>query len=73
MEKLLSTGEVSRLLGIPVHRIAYAHSVFQVPEPACRILNKRMYSANDVRRIADHFGVTLPADFSFEDAEKEAQ
>ena len=73
MDKLLSTGEVARLLGLQVYQIAYAHSTGQLAEPARRILNKRMYSADDVRRVANHFGVTLPSELQVEHVGKEAQ
>lgn len=72
MEQLLSTGEVAKLLGLQVYQIAYAHSTGQLAEPARRILNKRLYAPEDVRRVAEHFGVTLPTEVGF-DAGKGAE
>jgi DNA-binding transcriptional MerR regulator len=59
MIHVLSTGEVARLLGVPVHRIDYAHATGGLGEPLLRFLGKRVYQAQDVRRVALHFGVTL--------------
>jgi hypothetical protein len=52
--------EVSRLLKIKPYQIAYALSVGLVPEPELRISNKRVFMAEDIERLAAHFGVTLP-------------
>ena len=62
MELLLSAGQVARLLGLPPHRLSYAHASLALEEPACRILNKRMYTGEDVRRVATHFGIAISPD-----------
>ena len=59
MDQLFSAGQVARLLGLPAHRISYAHASLALAEPARRILNKRMYSAAEVRAVAAHFNVPL--------------
>lgn len=59
MDLLFSAGQVARLLGLPAHRIAYAHASLALAEPGRRILNKRMYTIDEVRAVAAHFGVPL--------------
>ncbi len=59
MQQLLSVGQVARLLGIPPHRLSYAHASLALAEPELRIMNKRMYTTDDVNRVAEHFGVVL--------------
>lgn len=59
MNTIFSTGQLARLLGIPAYKIGYAHATGRLEEPAFRFLDKRCYTAADVRRVATHFGVTL--------------
>lgn len=49
--------EVARILGRKPHHISYALTTRQVPEPHLRVANKRVFSAEDVERLARHFGV----------------
>lgn len=56
MKRIYSTGEAARLLGVPVHRISYAHASGKVKEPA-RVFGKRAYSENDLAALAKFFGV----------------
>ena len=58
MTRFLSLGEAARLLGVPPHRITYAHSVGSVAEPE-RVMGKRAYCQGDLARLAKHFGVRL--------------
>jgi hypothetical protein len=48
--------DVARRLGVKPYRIAYALSVGHVPEPEMRISNKRVFQAEDIDRLAEHFG-----------------
>jgi hypothetical protein len=73
MNELLSTGQLARLIGVPLYKIAYAHLHQDLAEPACRILGKRMYDAEDVRRVAEHFGVTIATLLMADAVEKEAK
>lgn len=57
--KLLLLHEVSKRLGIIAHKLVYAITSGKVPEPQLRINNKRIFQAEDVKRLADHFGVKL--------------
>lgn len=59
MNTIFSTGQLARLLGIPAYKIGYAHATGRLEEPAFRFLDKRCYTAADVRRVAAHFGVTI--------------
>lgn len=59
MDQLFSTGQVARLVGVPTYKIEYAHANNRLGEPAQRVMNKRLYTAADVQRVAQHFGVTL--------------
>lgn len=62
MQRIYSTGQVARLLGLRTHQLDYAHASNQLAEPGLRFLNKRVYELDDVRRVADHFGLRLDAD-----------
>jgi DNA-binding transcriptional MerR regulator len=57
MDQLFSTGQVARLLGVPSYRIEYAHTNNGLGEPVQRVMNKRLYTLDDLRRVAKHFGV----------------
>ena len=48
--------EVVRLLGIPAHRIVYAHQIGAVLEPK-RVCGRRAYAERDIMRLARHFGI----------------
>ena len=61
MQKIYSTGEVARLLGVRQHRIDYAITSGQLPPPKFHFLGKRCFSASEVEEIADHYGVQSPA------------
>ena len=57
MDKIYSTGEVAQMLGIPRHKIEYAIANGHLAETTLRFLDKRCFTGDDVRRIADYFGV----------------
>lgn len=59
MNELLLLHEVSKRLGIIAHKLVYAITTGKVPEPRLRINNKRIFQPDDVKRLADHFGVKL--------------
>ena len=50
---LIST--VAEMLGVPAHRIAYAYMSKKLPEPEMRLGNRRIFSAEDIRRLRNHF------------------
>ncbi len=59
-EKLYSTIDCVRLLGIAEHRLHYAHRIGQLREPAYRIAGKRIYDVEDIQRVAAYFSVEVP-------------
>ncbi len=59
MQDLLTLKNVAELLKVKPYRIGYVLSVKLVPEPALRIGNKRVFSQDNVTRLAAHFGVKL--------------
>ena len=54
-----STGQVARLLGVPIHKLSYAHATGHLPEPSQRFLGKRCYTADEVQQAANYFGVDI--------------
>jgi hypothetical protein len=50
--------DVARILKLKPHQIVYTLTTRQVPEPLLRVANKRVFSTEDVERLALHFGVT---------------
>ena len=54
-----TTTEVASVLGIPYWRIVYVHQSDKIPEPTLRIGNRRVYCSDDLRRLAEHFGIDL--------------
>lgn len=57
MQKMYSLKDVAKLLEIRSHRVGYAVSSGAVPEPDLRLGNKRIFTSEDVNRLAEHFGV----------------
>ena len=51
--------EVAHRLGLKYYRIAYQHKVGKLAEPL-RAGGRRAYGPDDVRRVAEHFGVPAP-------------
>lgn len=52
--------EAAALLGKKYYQVHYAHRSGQVPEPE-RFNNSRVYGPDDLRRLAEYFGVPVPA------------
>lgn len=73
MQQLYSTGQVAKLLGVQAYQIEYAYVSGQLAEPAFRFLGKRVHGPDDVRRVADHFGLALDDGLKVVDAGKEGQ
>ena len=51
--------DVARMLKLKPYKITYAISVGLVAEPGLRISNKRIFMAEDIERLAEHFGVAV--------------
>lgn len=67
---LITMGEAAHFLGIPYWRIVYAHQSGKIPEPTLRIGNSRVYRTADVRRLAEHFNITLNNSGDMQDEKK---
>lgn len=61
MSTSLSLKDVAALLRVPAYRIEYRLAHGLVPEPALRVAGRRVFMPEDVQRLAEHFGVMLPA------------
>jgi hypothetical protein len=59
MTELLSLRDCARRLGIAPHRIAYAHETGKLADVRLWVAHKRVYTAADVKRVADYFGIDL--------------
>jgi hypothetical protein len=57
MDKFYALGDVARLLNVQGYKIAYAISTGALPDASCRLANKRVFTSEDVQRIARYFGV----------------
>ena len=49
-------GDVARLLRTKPHKIVYLLTSGQVPEPEVRLGNRRLFSAEDIERLAAKLG-----------------
>jgi len=59
--KNYSLKDVTALLRRRAHVVEYALANGLVPEPQLRVGGRRIFTLADVRRLAKHFGVTLPS------------
>jgi hypothetical protein len=57
MKKLFLLSEVAGVLRKRPWQVAYAITSGMVPEPKLRISNKRIFVAEDIERLAAHFGI----------------
>ena len=55
--KLFSTLDCARLLKIAEHKITYAHRHCGLAEPTYHVAGKRVYTEEDLERIAEHFDI----------------
>jgi hypothetical protein len=59
MAQFYSSGEVARILSVPIHRIDYAITNQMIGGSAMRIGGKRIFAESDLSRLAAYFGVNL--------------
>jgi hypothetical protein len=57
---LFVLGDVAKLLGTKPYKITYAMTSGQVPEPEMRLGHQRVFTTEDVTRIARHLRVAMP-------------
>jgi DNA-binding transcriptional MerR regulator len=62
LQQLYSTIETARLVGVTEFRLAYAHRTGQLAEPTYKIANKRIYTQDDLQRVAEYFKNRQPWD-----------
>jgi DNA-binding transcriptional MerR regulator len=55
-QQLYLMSDVSRMLGVPAHRIAYLFMTRKLPEPQLRLGNRRVFSRSDVQKLAKTLG-----------------
>ena len=55
-QQLFLISDVSRMLGVPAHRIAYQFMTRKLPEPALKLGNRRLFTLYDVQRVAKALG-----------------
>ena len=55
-QQLFLISDVSRMLCVPAHRIAYQYMTRKLAEPALRLGNRRVFTLDDVRRAAKALG-----------------
>jgi hypothetical protein len=55
-QQLFLISDVSRMLGVPAHRIAYQYMTRKLPEPALKLGNRRVFTLADVQKVAKALG-----------------
>lgn len=58
-QQLFLISDVSRMLGVPTHRVAYQFMTRKLAEPALRLGNRRVFTLNDVQKVAKALGRTI--------------
>ena len=51
--------EVALILGVKYYQISYQHKIGALAEPI-KAGGRRAYSRDDLRRVAEHFGLPIP-------------
>ena len=59
MTSHFTMNEIAELLGLRYYRIAYQHRIGALAEPT-KVGGRRAYTREDLRRVAEHFGLPLP-------------
>lgn len=55
-QQLFLISDVSRMLGVPAHRIAYQYMTRKLPEPSLKLGNRRVFTLADVQKVAKALG-----------------
>lgn len=55
---LFSLRKVAKALGLKPYQVTYCLTAGHVPEPQ-NVGNRRLFSAEDIERLAEHFGVNI--------------
>jgi hypothetical protein len=59
MQQIFSTGQVAKMLGVARHKVEYAIVNNHLSEARFRFLDKRCFTAEDIHRMAEYFGVEV--------------
>lgn len=62
MTQFYSSGDVAALLRIPQHKLLYAIENGMVSDSSMRVGGKRIFSEQDLARLAEHFQVQVSLD-----------
>lgn len=57
-QDLYLISDVSERLGVPPHRVAYLLMSKKIEEPKLRMGNRRIFTDDDAKRVADALGRT---------------
>jgi len=57
-EELFLISDVARRLDVPPHRITYLFLTRKLPEPKLRLGNRRMFTNDEARMVAEALGRT---------------
>jgi DNA-binding transcriptional MerR regulator len=61
-QDLYLISEVAERLGVPPHRVAYLLMARKIEEPKLRMGNRRIFTDDDAKRVADALGRTWGAE-----------
>jgi DNA-binding transcriptional MerR regulator len=61
-QDLYLISEVAERLGVPPHRVAYLLMTRKIEEPKLRMGNRRIFTDDDAKRVADALGRTWGAE-----------
>lgn len=67
--QVFSLGQVAQKLGVASFRIVYAITNQLVPDASVRFAGRRVFTEEDVQRIAVHFGVESVLDETKEETQ----
>lgn len=59
---LFSVNDAAKLLSIAEHKINYATKIGELPDSTHRVGGIRVYTVEDIRRMAQYFGVPVPSE-----------
>jgi DNA-binding transcriptional MerR regulator len=61
MSQTMSLKDAAALLGVKAYKIEYRLAHGLVAEPTMRVAGRRVFTSEDVQRLAKHFGKTMPS------------
>ena len=60
--QLFTITDCARLLGVAKHKLVYAYDTGKLPEIRLWVGGRRVFTASDLKRLADYYGVQLDPD-----------